>query len=284
MAGQTIKLGALTLAAPVFNSAGPLATTLEELQAIADSASGAVATKSFSTEPWPGNPEPNLYLDEHYSINSIGLQNKGVGYFIEAASQLKTDKPLIASLVGKTPGEYLALAQKVEPPQFTALELNLSCPNLESKEPIGFSPAATRDLLRQLLPLTDLPVGVKLPPFLSRQTIQEMAQVLLDLKINHVVLINTYPLAAALEAGGAPVIAPGGGVGGLGGPALKPIALAHVMLMHQFTDGRLPIVGVGGVQTPAGVKDYLAAGATAVQVGTATITHGLGLFEMLNRL
>lgn len=278
------KLGAITLAAPVFNSAGPRATTVEDLQAIADSASGAVVTKSFSLEPWHGNPEPNLYINDHYSINSIGLQNRGVDYFVRAAEQITINKPLIASLVGKTIEEYLELIKLVDKAKFDAIELNLSCPNIVSKEPIGLSADATKQILQKAQKLTDKPLSVKLPPFDSRGKLRDMADVIMAARINHVVLINTYPMAAAFSKFGQPVIAPNDGIGGLGGAALKPIALAHVMLFMQFTNGKLHIVGVGGVEYSKDVQDYLDAGATAVQVGTATLTQGLDIFTELNAI
>jgi dihydroorotate dehydrogenase (fumarate) len=278
MSNMSVKLGAITLTAPVFNSAGPRATTLEDLQEIADSASGAVVTKSFSLVPWQGNPEPNLYLGEHYSINSIGLQNKGADYFIDASSRLRINKPLIASLVGKTAKEYAELAKLVDKTNFDAIELNLSCPNVVSKEPIGFSPDATDKLLQQIFKQTSKPISVKLPPCNSREDLRKMAGVITSMPINHVVLLNTYPLAAVINKAGRPGIGPNDGVGGLGGAALKPISIAHVMLFRHFTGDAVPIVGVGGVQNRQDVVDYLNAGATAVQVGTATINSGVRLF------
>ena len=268
---------------PVMNSAGPWSTSRQQLHDIADSDSAAVVTKSFSTVPWPGNPAPNLYQGEHYAINSLGLKNRGANYFIEAVARLGTAKPKIANIVGREPSEYIELVRRLNDSVFDAVELNLSCPNIVTKEAMGYAPAAVQELLPKIMRLSKLPIGVKLPPYTSRAQLRTMAELLRAQRVNHVVLINTFPLATALDRAGQPTIVPNDGVGGVSGAALKPIALAHVMLFRQFSNGDVPMVGVGGIQKRADVEDYLAAGAAAVQVGTAILQQGLGVFTALRR-
>lgn len=283
MSGSDVRLGALRLAHPVFNAAGPWSVTSKQLKDLADSDAAAVATKSFSVVPWPGNPAPNLHRSEHYAINSLGLKNQGVDYFIDAATQLNGAKPKIANVVGKESSEYVELVRKLNTSPFDAVELNLSCPNVVTKEAMGYSLAAVKELLIEVMRLSKLPIGVKLPAYTSRADLKAMAELLRAQKVNHVVLINTFPIAAAINGDGRPAIVPNDGVGGLSGPALKPIAMAHVMLFRQFSDGRVPIVGVGGIRTRIDVDDYLAAGAVAVQVGTAILHQGLDIFTVLKQ-
>ncbi len=106
---------------------------------------------------------------------------------------------------------------------------------------------------------------------------------MLNTPINHVVLINTLPLGTALNNKSEPVIAPNDGVGGLGGKYLKPVSLAHVKLFSKQLKGRVPIVGVGGIETRRDVEEYLSLGAVAVQVGSAIEKFGLGVFDKLSQ-
>ena len=261
------------------NAAGPWASSLDKLQSVHKGGSGAVVTKTFTIEPASGNEEPNQYFSKDFSINSVGLSNKGSAYFISAVSKLGKDKPIIASVAEESNNKILELVEIVSP-HFDGIELNLSCPNIKSKEPLAYSLHQLDILLEKLFKVVGIPVGLKLPPYITRGQIANTAAVLRKYPINHIVLINTYPLASIL-VDGEKVIMPNDGVGGLGGKSLKPIALAHVILFKKYMPDT-PIIGVGGIETKEDVRDFIKAGASAVQVGTALHSHGLDLLDELS--
>jgi dihydroorotate dehydrogenase (fumarate) len=266
MANSKLSLGKIKLRNPVMNSSGPWGSTRELLTQLNDSKSGAVVTKTFTLEPSVGNPEPNKYFAENFSINSVGLTNKGSDYFISCLKTIKKEKPIIASIFDTDPAKFLELATKVQIAGFDAIELNLSCPSLKMKEPIAYDTEALDVLLRLLFDNLSIPIGLKLPPYVTRTQIKDILRVVQKYPVNHLILINTYPFAINYF-NNKPSILPNNGIGGLGGKYLKPIALAHVALFKEFAPD-IPIVGVGGITSPQDVKDFLKTGATAVQIGS----------------
>jgi dihydroorotate dehydrogenase (fumarate) len=262
------------------NAAGPWASSKGQLLSLYNSNSGAVVTKTFTIDVLAGNEEPNKYIGKSYSINSVGLSNKGAGYFIDAIKDLPAGKPLIASIAEVSSDKIVKLAKSLDGSRFDAIELNLSCPNILNKEPLAYDPIEIDKLLSRLTNITKLPLGVKLPPFITRSQIASISSMLVKFRLNHLVLINTYPLAS-MFIGGKCVIKPNDGIGGLGGSYLKPIALAHVQLFNKYLP-KIPIIGVGGIQNRQDVNDFLQAGATAVQVGTAIGVNGAKVLNDLS--
>lgn len=274
-----IKLGRLELLAPVMNAAGPWAASISQLKRLNESAIGAVVTKTFTLEPSSGNDEPNQYFGKNFSINNVGLMNNGSGYFVGAAKTLSKKKPIIASIYESDTKEFVELAKQAEE-VFDGVELNLSCPNVRGKEPIAYRLKDMDDLLRQMRAV-GVPIGVKLPPFLTESEIREVSQVISRHKVNHIVLLNTYPIAAKI-INQKPALRPNDGIGGLGGAYYKPIVMGHVILFKKHLPD-IPIVAVGGVSAKSDVREYLEAGASAVQVGTFIQNHGLkGLSGLLH--
>ena len=261
------------------NSAGPWSSSKKQILDLCKSKSAAVVTKTFTIDPLSGNEEPNKYIDKNFSINSVGLTNKGSDYFIDVVSKIQKSKPIIASIAETSIAKIIELAKKINKSNFDALELNLSCPNIIDKEPLAYNTGEVDKLLLKLLEITTIPIGVKLPPFTKRSQIGEISDVLSKYKINHLVLINTYPFAS-MYVEGKNSIKPNDGVGGLGGSYLKPIALAHVKLFKAQLPN-MPIVGVGGIQNSRDMDDFLRAGADAIQLGTILEIKGT---QVLNDL
>lgn len=266
MAVSEVTIGRLHLKNPVMNAAGPWAASIDQLKQLHASRSGAVVTKTFTLELAHGNPKPNYYFAKDHSINSVGLANEGAEYFVEFIKNIDKTKPIIASLFETTTARFLELALKVQNARFDAVELNLSCPNVTTKEPIAYDMQALDELLKCLLASITLPIGLKLPPFLTRGQIKEVAGVIASCPINHLVLINTYPLSTEY-INHRQVIAPNNGIGGLGGRYLKPIALAHIVLFKEALPA-VPIIGVGGIADREDVRDFIQAGAVAIQAGS----------------
>lgn len=230
-------------------------------------------------QPSIGNEEPNKYFHRDFSINSVGLTNKGAAYFIASRELLGDKKPIIASITANPPNQFLKLAKKVSDNGFDALELNVSCPNITTKEPIAYDVDQLRTLLEAMFNKISIPVSIKLPPFVSRTHIAKIAEAISEFPLNHLVVTNTYPFATAFIKSKV-AIRPNNGICGLGGSYFKPIALAHVSMLKEYLPN-LSIVGVGGIGNTTDMEDFIDAGATAVQVGTAIQTHGIKLLDEL---
>ena len=258
----------LELAHPVINGSGTF-DALAARRAFGDALDrefpfAAYVSKTITLEPRHGNPAPRLWETAAGMINSIGLPNKGLErHLAEDLPQLATlPVPLITNVMGSTPGEVAALVEAVsERDEVSAIELNVSCPNVRTGLDIGADPASLGALLREVRPRSAKPLVVKLTP--NTADVAAVAEAAEAEGADAVSLINTLR-AMAVTAAGEPWL--GGRTGGLSGPAVAPVALAQVAAVA----GRiaLPIVGMGGVCTGAGARRMLDAGATLVGVGT----------------
>ena len=225
----------------------------------------AFVSKTVTLEPRQGNPPPRLWESPAGLINSIGLPNKGLrGYLQEDLPALADlPVPLIVNVMGFTRDEVAVLVQAFGTrDEVAALELNVSCPNVESGMVMGADPAETAALVRRVRPLTGKPLIVKLTP--SAPDPAAVAAAAREAGADAVSLINTLRGMALAPATGRPWL--GGVTGGLSGPAIRPIALAQVAQVASRVD--LPIVGMGGVQSGRDALDLLESGASLVAVGT----------------
>lgn len=281
---------------PITNASGPNSVTYEELERIARSASGAVVTKSMTHCPRQGNPEPRLrpYLDNQIgSLNSMGLPNLGYREYATIIPKLKEfGKPIIASIASarchhELPPieQFCEIALAMERAGADALELNLSCPNLEDV-PIAMDPPSVRALLDAVTRAVKIPIGVKLSPYNNAPKLfEEIARTLLDFEISYIATINSEPLTLDIDIKTrTKVIRPNEGFGGLGGPAVLPIALAEVHRFYRFFQRhRAPIAvwGVGGITKPEDAIKHFLAGASVIQIGTLFLWEGPHAFEKL---
>ena len=225
----------------------------------------AFVSKTVTVEPRQGNPPPRLWESPAGLINSIGLPNKGLrGYLAEDLPALgELPVPLIVNVMGFTRDEVATLVEAFgSRDEVAALELNVSCPNVESGLVMGADPAETAALVTRVRPLTAKPLIVKLTP--SAADPAAVAAAAQAAGADAVSLINTLRGMALAPATGEPWL--GGVTGGLSGPAIRPIALAQVAQVASRVD--LPIVGMGGVQTGRDALDLLEAGASLVAIGT----------------
>jgi len=269
-------VGKLNLEFPVLNAAGVWCTTEKQLEEVLESEAGGVTFKSMTLKPRKGNQEPRLFFTNNFSINSMGLPNKGVNYYVKVAKRLKRKyktKPFIASIAGFSEDEFYELFERVDNEDFDAVEVNLSCPNVSGKSIFAYDMEGSGfKVLSALRKKTSKPLGVKLPPYTSREEIKEIAQELVNIGIDFATIINSYPLATAINYQAEKMrIKPNMGVGGLGGPVLKPIGLAQVVLFTQFSKGQLKIIGAGGVRTAEDFYEYILAGARAVEIATSIL-------------
>jgi dihydroorotate dehydrogenase (fumarate) len=286
----------MRLSPPITNASGPNSVTYEELERIARSAAGAIVTKSMTHCPRTGNPEPRLrsYLDNKIgSLNSMGLPNLGYQKYAELIPKLKEfKKPVIASIASapcahKLPPveQYREIAVTIERAGPDALELNLSCPNVEDI-PIAMDPQSVRAVLQAVTREVQIPIGVKLAPYNNvPKLFEEIARTLLDFDIAYVATINSEPLTLDIDLKTrTKVIRPNDGFGGLGGPAVLPIALAEVHRFYKFFQKhKAPIAvwGVGGIVKAEDAIKHFLAGASVIQIGTLFLWEGPSAFERL---
>jgi dihydroorotate dehydrogenase (NAD+) catalytic subunit len=225
----------------------------------------AFVSKTVTLEPHQGNPPPRLWELAGGLINSIGLPNKGLaGYLRHDLPQLaELPVPLIANVMGFSRAEVAQLvAVFSERAEVSALELNVSCPNVETGLVMGADPAEVTRLLDRVRPLTDKPLIVKLTP--NATDVPAVARAAEEAGADAVSLINTLRGMALDPETGRPWL--GGTTGGVSGPAVRAIALAQVHAVAQAV--AIPVVGMGGVQRGADALDLMRAGANLVAVGT----------------
>jgi dihydroorotate dehydrogenase (NAD+) catalytic subunit len=225
----------------------------------------AFVSKTITVEPRAGNPPPRLWETPAGMINSIGLPNKGLEGFLERdlPELASLPVPLIVSVMGRSHDEFKALVQGVATrPEVAALELNVSCPNVESGLIVGEQPSETHSLLEALRPITSKPLIVKLTPNVADPG--SVAQAAEEGGADAVSLINTLKAAALDPATLRPWL--GGGGGGLSGPAVRPVALQQVRAVAEAV--AMSVIGMGGICDGAGALAFIAAGCGLVAVGT----------------
>jgi len=265
------------------NASGALCVTREELVALGRSQAGAIVTKSMTVETRQGNPSPRYYGFPGGSINSMGLPNLGYLAYAELIPELKKfGKPVIASVAGLCENDFPTIARTINDAGPDLIEVNLSCPNIPGKPQIGYDAEASERLMKRLRKLITVPMGVKLPPYFDPAHHKLMGDVIGRCGVDYLNLINSVGNGLVVDSRTETVvIKPKGGFGGLGGTIIKPVALANVRAFWKHFDGRIPIIGTGGVMNGVDAFEHFLCGASAVQIGTVLVEEGLGVFNRL---
>ncbi len=225
----------------------------------------AYVSKTVTLERRDGNPPPRLWESAAGLINSIGLPNPGIDAYLEEhlAVYASLGVPLITNVMGSTPAEFAELVERLHGrDEVSAIELNVSCPNVATGLDIGADPQGLRSLLEELRLLTHKPLIVKLTP--NTADVASCALAAQEGGADAVSLINTLRAMALDPDGGGPWL--GGRTGGMSGPAIRAVALAQVASVGERVS--VPVVGMGGVTCGADAAALLAVGATLVAVGT----------------
>ncbi len=258
----------ISLRNPVLAASGTFGYGLEFEKLVDLSALGGLVVKGLSREPIEGNPAPRLWETEAGMLNSVGLQNVGVRAFVEkklpALARLKT--AVFANVFGYQTGDYVEVVRVLEDhPGLAGYELNVSCPNT-AHGGIYFSsdPGLLGGVVDAVKRVARRPVVVKLSPNVA--AIEPLARAAESSGADALSLVNTFVALAIDARTRRPRL--GAGMGGLSGPAIKPIALRLVFQAARAV--RIPVVGLGGIATGEDAAEFLIAGATAVEVGTAT--------------
>lgn len=274
----------LKLEHPIFNAAGPICVTKEELEALGRSQGAAIVSKSCTLEPREGNPKPRYKDFEGGSINSMGLPNLGYLAYKEILPQLaQYKKPIIASVSGLKLDDNLQIIKTFsEVDSIDAVELNLSCPNLIGKPQVGYDFEQSREVLTAVGKVCKKPLGVKLPPYFDFVHFEEMANVLNASTVQFATCINSLGNGLVIDPEKEQaVIKPKGGFGGVGGSGVKPFGLANVRKFRELLKPEIAVIGCGGVTSGLDVFEYILAGADAVQIATVLQQEGPDVFTRL---
>jgi dihydroorotate dehydrogenase (fumarate) len=215
----------------------------------------------------------------------MGLPNLGYRAYVELVPELRRfGKPVVASVAGLCEDDFVKIAEAINGAKPDLVEVNLSCPNIPGKPQIGYDPQDSEQLLRRVRQVVTVPMGVKLPPYFDPAHHAAMADVIRRTGIDFLTLINSVGNGLVVDPDReSVVIKPKGGFGGLGGPIIKPVALANIRAFWRFFEGNCPIIGTGGVGNGVDAFEHFLCGASAVQVGTALVEEGTGVFDRLER-
>lgn len=273
-------LAGIRMENPLMNASGILGLTSFSLLRMAEAGVGAVVTKSIGREPRLGYKSPNIVAVEGGLINSMGLPNPGVAEFMkeldQALGMLKV--PIIVSIYGSSPEDYVDLAALVGERRIAAVELNVSCPHVkEVGVEIGQRAETLYEVVKGVKAAVNVPVLVKLTPNVS--SIATLAKAAEEAGADGLTAINTVRAMAINVETGRPIL--GGRFGGLSGPVIKPIALRCVYEIFEAV--KIPIIGCGGITAWEDAVEFLMAGASALQIGTALVQKDLGVFKEITR-
>ena len=266
MVDLSASVGPVALRSPLIAASGTVGSVYDFEAVGALDSYGAAVAKSVSEEPWSGRPSPRMASAGAGMLNGIGIQNPGIDHWLEESGPrlAKLTVPVWGSAVGLHMEAFARVAAGLEAAGVAAIEINLSCPNLEDGSMFALEAKASARVVRAVRDATGLPVGAKLSP--NAVDIVAIAEAVAGAGADFVVLSNTVWGAAIDVETRRPALS--GVVGGYSGKPLKAISLRCVWEVAQALPS-LPIVGCGGISTGRDVAEYLLAGASAVEIGTA---------------
>ena len=266
----SVSVGTLRLRNPILAASGTFGYGLEFAHLVNLEALGGFVTKGLSKEPMEGALAPRVCETASGMLNAIGLQNVGVRTFIAEKLPVlrKINTAVVVNVFGYCLEDYVEVIRALEGEDgVAAYELNISCPNVKKGGmQFGSDPVLASEVVRAVRTAARLPLWVKLSPLVT--DIGLIARAVVEAGADALTVANTYPAMAVDFRTGRSKL--GNKTGGLSGPAIKPITLR--LVWETVRAVRAPIIGLGGIETAADVLDYMAVGATCVQVGTASFT------------
>lgn len=268
---MTVNLAGMSLRNPVMTASGTFGYGEEFAEYVDLESIGALVNKGLSLKPRAGNPTPRIVETPGGMLNAIGLQNVGIEAFIQKKVPFlrSVNTPAIANFFGNTVDEYAELAARLDQiPEVAALEVNISCPNVKQGGIVfGTDPDCAASVVSACRAVTGKPLIVKLSPNVT--DVVAMARACEDAGADCLSLINTLTGMAIDLNRRRPVLA--NITGGFSGPAIKPVALRMVWQVSKAV--KVPIIGIGGIMNATDALEFMLAGATAVQVGTASFIN-----------
>jgi len=278
----SVTIGGLTIKNPVITASGTFGYADELVPFYDPSLLGAIIVKGLSLQPMPGNPPPRIVETPCGLLNAIGLANIGIEAFIQEKlpSLVNIKTPIITNIYGHTITEYAEIAKRIESvDRIAAIEINISCPNVEKGGmAFGIDPDAAARVTEQVAKNTTKPVIVKLTPNVT--DIATVAKAVESAGAQAISVTNTFLGMAVDVATQQPKLT--NIVGGLSGPAIKPMAL---YLVHKVvTNVKIPVIGVGGIMDYRDALEFIIVGASAIQVGTANFINPKTAIEIVNNI
>lgn len=273
--------GGLVLRNPIMTASGTFGYGDEFAEYMDLSQLGAIVVKSISLDPRPGNPPPRLHETPSGMINAIGIMSVGVEAFIadKLPALRRHDVPIVASVFGTKVSEFVEVARRLNDAEgIAAIEVNVGCPNIEKGKMFGTDLGLTRETMEGVRGATRLPLLLKLTPNVA--DVRPFARLGEETGADAISLINSVPAMAIDIKTRRPRVS--SGVGGLSGPAIRPIAVR--MVWQAASAVRIPVIGIGGITSGEDVMEFLIAGATAVQVGTINFVRPRATLEILEEL
>lgn len=273
-----VKLAGIELQNPVMDASGTFGSGMEYDEFLDLTKLGAIVTKGVSSVPWEGNGVPRIAETASGMLNAIGLQNPGVEVFLQKDYPFLLSKkvPIIVNVCGKTAEDYIDVVERLNETEVSLYEINISCPNVkEGGIAFGQNPESVYRITKAIKERSAKPVMMKLSPNVTN--IAEMARMAEEGGADAVSLINTLT-GMAIDAEKQCFILKNK-TGGLSGPCIKPVALRMVYEVARSV--KIPVVGMGGIETAADAIEFLLAGATAVMVGTANFYRPTAMHEVI---
>ena len=279
MVDLSVRVGSLALANPIMPGSGTFSPDIADV--IDPNRLGALVTKSVTLAFRAGNPTPRVCETAEGMLNSIGLPSQGIDYFVnEVIPQYRRfTPPLVVSVSADTPDEFVAICEKVSIPEVDAIEVNISCPNLEEGgRAYAMRAESTLSVMRRVRACSDKPLWAKLTP--NTGEIANVARAAEEGGADALVVANTVLGMAIDTETRRPKL--GNVMGGLSGPAIKPIVVGMVYQSAKAVE--IPVIGCGGIMGTDDVVEYMLAGATAVQVGTKTFLNPTAMLTIIEEL
>jgi len=275
------NLGALKLKNPTILASGVLGLDVATLKRVIKGGAGAVTIKSLTSEPRKGHNNP-IFIEaaEGICMNAVGYANKGIDHGVEEFQKWEGEAPLIGSIVAQSPEEFARLAEKIQKIPLQALEIVLSCPHTPGYGLLAGqgSPEATAEITKIVRKETKLPLSVKLSP--SIEAIGEVAKAAEFAGADIINMGNTVGPGMRIDINRAvPMLA--FKIGGMSGPAIKPITIRSVYDLYKAV--KIPIIATGGIMTGEDVIEAIMAGATATGIGTGIYYRGITVFKKVCR-
>jgi len=277
----SVRIGSVSLKNPVLAASGTFAYGVEFAHLVDLNSLGGIVVKGLSITPMEGAPAPRMCETAGGIMNAVGLQNIGVKAFVsEKLPQLrKYDTVIVANVFGQEVADYAEVVRVLEDAEgVAAYELNISCPNTDrGGAEFGADPKPATEVVSAARKVAKRPLWVKLSP---NSRIGEIAKAVVEAGADALTVANTYPAMSLDPLSGRSRL--GRLSGGLSGPAIRPLSLRLVYDVHRTVS--VPIIGVGGVESCLDAIEYLAAGATAIQVGTAHFSNPRASEEVVQGL
>ena len=271
------EIAGLQLVNPTILAAGILGYTGLSMKSVIEAGAGAVVTKTMGQKQRAGYFNPTVVQTDCGLINAMGLPNPGIRHFKDEMRQMKTiQAPTIISIYGSSPEEFAIVAEIAMQIGADAIELNVSCPHIEKAgAEIGCDPKLLTNIVKTVKKNVNVPVIVKLTPNIAN--ISEIAKTVQDAGADAITAINSVKAMAIDIETGRPILA--NKFGGLSGPAIKPIAVRCVYDVFHSVD--IPVIGCGGISCWQDAVEFILAGASAIQIGTAVAFKGIDVFDSI---